>query len=78
MDILRQYGVLFIIAGVILIVLGLMVIFVDFHGFEGILPGDIHITRKNFSFHFPLATCLFISLILTAVFYILRNFFSSR
>ncbi|MBN1949339.1 MAG: DUF2905 domain-containing protein, partial [Candidatus Cloacimonetes bacterium] len=32
------------------------------------LPGDIRIRRGNFSWHFPLATCLIISLILTVIF----------
>ncbi len=31
----------------------------------GKLPGDIRIEREGFSFHFPLATCLLISLAVT-------------
>jgi hypothetical protein len=34
----------------------------------GRLPGDIHIERGNWSFYFPLATCLIISIILTLLF----------
>lgn len=29
--------------------------------FLGKLPGDIYIARKNFTFYFPLVTCLLIS-----------------
>ena len=34
----------------------------------GRLPGDIHIERGNWSFYFPLATCLVISIVLTLLF----------
>ncbi|MEK6613909.1 MAG: DUF2905 domain-containing protein [Candidatus Binatota bacterium] len=39
----------------------------------GHLPGDLYIHRENFSFYFPLTTCLLISLILTLVLYLLRR-----
>ena len=34
----------------------------------GRLPGDIYIRKGSFTFYFPLATCLLLSLILTLVF----------
>jgi len=34
------------------------------------LPGDIVIRKENFTFYFPLATCILISLILTFIFMI--------
>jgi hypothetical protein len=40
----------------------------------GRLPGDIHIQRENFSFHFPVVTSLVVSILLT----ILLNLFSRR
>ena len=33
----------------------------------GRLPGDIAVRRENFSFYFPLATCLLVSIILTMI-----------
>jgi hypothetical protein len=33
----------------------------------GRLPGDIRIERPGFSFYFPLASCLVVSLLLTAL-----------
>jgi uncharacterized protein YybS (DUF2232 family) len=39
----------------------------------GRLPGDINYTKGNFSFHFPLVTCLVVSLILTLLFWLLRR-----
>jgi hypothetical protein len=37
----------------------------------GRLPGDIIIQRKNFTFYFPLATSILLSLILTFLFWLL-------
>ena len=33
----------------------------------GRLPGDIHIVREGFSLHFPLVTCLVVSVVATLV-----------
>ncbi|HEX68501.1 MAG TPA: DUF2905 domain-containing protein, partial [bacterium] len=33
----------------------------------GKLPGDILIKKKNFTFYFPLATCLILSILLTLI-----------
>ena len=39
----------------------------------GRLPGDIHVVRDGFSFHFPIVTCLVISGIVTLVLWFLRR-----
>jgi hypothetical protein len=39
----------------------------------GRLPGDIAIQRQNFSFYFPVATCLAISVVLTLLFWLFRK-----
>jgi hypothetical protein len=36
----------------------------------GRLPGDILIERKNFTFYFPLATSILISILLTLLFWL--------
>jgi len=61
-------GKLLIITGVILILLGIIFLGGSKISFLGKLPGDIFIRRGNFSFYFPLATCIVISLILTIIF----------
>jgi hypothetical protein len=43
-------------------------------GWLGRLPGDINYSRENFSFHFPLVTCLLFSIIFTVVMWLLRKF----
>ena len=39
----------------------------------GRLPGDIHYSRGNFSFHFPLVTCLLLSVIITLLLWLFRR-----
>jgi hypothetical protein len=39
----------------------------------GHLPGDIHIEREGFSFHFPLMTCILVSLLVSLVIWLLRR-----
>ena len=39
----------------------------------GRLPGDIVIQRDNFTFYFPLATCILVSMLLTAVFWLFNR-----
>ena len=42
-------------------------------GWLGRLPGDIHYARGNFSFHFPLVTCLVLSALLTFLLWLFRR-----
>lgn len=37
----------------------------------GRLPGDINIKRENFSFYFPVVTCILLSIIASLVFYVI-------
>lgn len=39
----------------------------------GTLPGDIYIRRGNFSFYFPLVTCILVSLAATLLFSLMRH-----
>ncbi|MFA5150377.1 MAG: DUF2905 domain-containing protein [Candidatus Omnitrophota bacterium] len=59
-----------IIFGVILVAVGIFLFFMQKIPLVGRLPGDIYIQRKNFSFYFPLATCILISIILLLLFYL--------
>ena len=63
-----------IILGLILVAAGLAISFAPkLPTWLGRLPGDIHIKRANFSFHFPLMTCLIISAILSFVIWLFRR-----
>ncbi len=39
----------------------------------GRLPGDIHIVREGFSFHFPIVTCIVISVVVTFIVWLFRR-----
>jgi len=65
-----QIGKMIILAGAILVVVGLVVLFSDRIPFVGRLPGDIHIRRGNFQFYFPLATSIALSIVLTFLFWL--------
>ncbi|MCD6522108.1 DUF2905 domain-containing protein [Candidatus Calescamantes bacterium] len=56
-----------ILTGLILILMGIFFnLAFKIPGF-GKLPGDILIKKKNFTFYFPLATCLILSILLTLI-----------
>jgi hypothetical protein len=39
----------------------------------GRLPGDIAIERGNFTFYFPIVTCLIVSIVLSLVFWLMNR-----
>jgi hypothetical protein len=41
--------------------------------FIGRLPGDIYVRRGNFTFYFPLATCILISIVVSLIFALMRR-----
>ncbi len=70
-----DFGKLLIGLGVLLILLGLFFTFIP-HMTKipfGRLPGDIIIKRGNFTFYFPLASSIILSIILTVIFYFLSR-----
>ena len=71
---LNPIGKILIITGAALILFGLAFLLFDKIGLLGKMPGDIVIRKKNFSFYFPLATSIILSLILTGIFFIINLF----
>jgi len=63
---------LLILFGVLLVVVGLAWPWLSRLGL-GHLPGDIHIERNGFSFHFPLMTSLIVSAVLTLLVWLFRR-----
>ena len=51
--------------GLVLIFAGILLALVGKIPYVGKLPGDIYVRKGNFTFYFPLATCLLISVLLT-------------
>ena len=66
-------GKLLIILGLTLAILGLVLTFSGKIPFLGKLPGDLRIERENFSFYFPLGTCLLLSLLLSLLLWLFRR-----
>jgi DUF2905 family protein len=58
--------------GIVLVAVGLLWPWLGKLGL-GRLPGDIVVERGNFSFYFPLVTCLIISIVLTLILWLLRR-----
>ncbi len=63
---------LLIIAGCALLVIGLAWPWVSRLPF-GRLPGDIHVVREGFSFHFPIVTCIVLSVVISLLLWIFRR-----
>ncbi len=70
-DALQQIGRFLIITGIIIAVVGGLVLLSGRVPWIGRLPGDIVIQRKNFTFYFPLATSILLSLVITFVLWLL-------
>ena len=68
------FGKTLILLGAVLMILGAAIVLAPKIPFLGKLPGDVHLRGKNWSFYFPVATCVVISLLLT----ILLNLFSRK
>lgn len=66
-------GRILIYLGLALVVLGVIFSLIGRIPWLGHLPGDITIERERFTFYFPLATCLIISVIISLVLYLLRR-----
>lgn len=70
---LSELGRFVLIASVILIAAGIVLMLIEKVPLVGRLPGDIVIKRKNFTFYFPLATSVLLSIILTILLSLLRR-----
>lgn len=68
-------GKLVLQIGIFLVIVGGVLLLLEKLNFLhlGRLPGDIRIQRGNFSFYFPMVTCLLVSVILTLLFSLFRK-----
>lgn len=70
----QHVGWLLVIAGLILVGIGLIWVFAPSIPWLGRLPGDIVVERENFRFYFPITTCILLSVALTFVLWLVRFF----
>jgi len=66
-------GKMLILLGVFIILVGVFLLVGEKIPWVGRLPGDIIIKRERFTFYFPLATSILISIILTLLFTLFRK-----
>jgi hypothetical protein len=65
-----EIGKLLIVFGVLIAVVGVAIMVAGRLPWIGRLPGDIYVRRGSFTFYFPLATSILVSLALTLVFWL--------
>ena len=70
---MNELGKYLVIAGVLMAVIGALLWSGFGKGWLGRLPGDIHYTKGNFSFHFPIVTCLLFSALVTLILWLFRS-----
>ncbi len=66
-------GRLLIIMGLVLVAAGVIISIAPRIPWLGRLPGDIYIKKENFSFSFPLTTCILLSLLLSLILWLFRR-----
>jgi len=67
------WGKILIILGLLLGGVGVILLFLPKIPWLGKLPGDLIFRRGNFTFYFPLVSCLILSLLLTLFFNIFKR-----
>jgi hypothetical protein len=67
-------GKTLLIIGGILMLAGLLILFFGKVPFAGKLPGDFSFKGKNWSFYFPLASSILLSIVLSLILYLIQKF----
>ena len=70
---MNELGKLLVIVGLVLVLAGVLLWSGWGRAWLGRLPGDIHNSRCNFTFYFPLMTCVVVSLVLTLILWLLKR-----
>ena len=67
----HDIGRMLVVFGLLIALVGVALVLVGRVPWLGRLPGDVHIQRGNWTFYFPLATSLLLSVVLTLILWIL-------
>ena len=70
---MNSLGKMMVLAGAVLVLAGLFVLFSPKIPYIGKLPGDFRIENENFSFYFPLTTCILASALISLIFWLFRK-----
>ncbi|HET7876642.1 MAG TPA: DUF2905 domain-containing protein [Methylomirabilota bacterium] len=68
---MSDIGKLLVVFGLLIAGVGLVLVLAGRIPWVGRLPGDIYIQRGNWTFYFPLATSLLLSVVLTVIFWLI-------
>ncbi|HEV8643464.1 MAG TPA: DUF2905 domain-containing protein [Methylomirabilota bacterium] len=68
---MSDVGKLLIVFGLLIAAVGAVLVLAGRIPWVGRLPGDIYIQRGNWTFYFPLATSLLLSVALTLLFWLI-------
>lgn len=69
---MNEIGKVLVVVGIALVIVGAL-LWVGFGKWLGRLPGDVNYTRGDFSFHFPIVTCVVISIVLTMILWLFQR-----
>jgi uncharacterized protein YybS (DUF2232 family) len=70
---MNELGKFLVITGLLIAAVGVLLWSGVGKSWLGRLPGDINYTKGNFSFHFPIVTCLIVSVVLTLLLWLFRK-----
>ena len=70
---MAELGKSLIIFGAIAVVIGAILMLSGKLPWLGRLPGDIAIKNENFSFYFPLTTCIILSAVISLILWLFRR-----
>ena len=70
---MSSLGKSLIVIGLVIALIGVMLSLAGRIPWLGRLPGDIYVKRENFTFYFPLATSIIISLVLSFILWLFRR-----
>ena len=68
-----EIGKLLVFIGLAIMLVGALLWCGVGKGWLGQLPGDVNYSRGNFSFHFPIITCIVLSILVTVILRLFRN-----
>lgn len=72
---MKNLGMVLLVVGCVTAAAGLALLLAPRLPWLGHLPGDIHYQGKNTEFHFPVATCIVVSIVLTVVLNVVLRWF---
>ena len=70
---MSELGKYLVILGLVIAGVGILLWSGFGRNWLGRLPGEIHYAKGNFSFHFPIVTCLLLSLLVTVILWLFRK-----